>query len=286
MIKRASQKCFLDTSFVVPWLTGRQDYKNYLRESVAGSSLYVSDYVLMEFRRTLICPMVEFWLDLQKPENPNVTDAILSWREKFQNRKLKAILGLTVNLTSDRDLDLEDPSHKERASRHIDRYIRRLWSQTLRKLKNVGRDRTRCSRAAVRIIDLRSFYNDFNATRECRAKCHVGSSFLRHYLTELQCLVRKADGLKQNSETRGFCKIAERVQWILQGGENRCTCSKCGGIGDAIIALDAPHDMCIEHLDHSFDYLCDARSHRKHPCQSAYMKSLALNPPPPPANSS
>ena len=45
-------------------------------------------------------------------------------------------------------------------------------------------------------------------------------------------------------------------------------------IGDAIIALDAPRDMQLEHTDHSFDHLCPpiGQPHRKHPSEQHIVK--------------
>ena len=50
-------------------------------------------------------------------------------------------------------------------------------------------------------------------------------------------------------------------------GERACDCKRCEKIGDAIIALDAPRDLRLEHTDSSFDYLCPSikQPHYKHP---------------------
>jgi len=52
---------------------------------------------------------------------------------------------------------------------------------------------------------------------------------------------------------------------------------RCEAIGDAVIALEAPKDMQLEHVDKPFDYLCPPinQPHRRHPSPDELLKTAA-----------
>jgi hypothetical protein len=76
--------------------------------------------------------------------------------------------------------------------------------------------------------------------------------------------------LRKNNTTSGFVKIAESLKKVIDNGEKTCTCKLCEKVGDAVIALDIPDGMQLEHTDNSFDYLCPViqKIHRKHPSET------------------
>jgi len=57
-------------------------------------------------------------------------------------------------------------------------------------------------------------------------------------------------------KAQGFQKIAKNLERIFAENGDPCSCRMCGNIGDAVIALDCPRDMQLEHTDYSFDFLC------------------------------
>ena len=54
----------------------------------------------------------------------------------------------------------------------------------------------------------------------------------------------------------GFVKITENLQRIIDTQGKVCSCHTCERIGDAVIALETPKNMQLEHTDYAFDHLC------------------------------
>jgi hypothetical protein len=86
--------------------------------------------------------------------------------------------------------------------------------------------------------------------------------------------IQSASQLTTNEGVDGFKKIAKNLQLIVSKDGRNCTCKMCEKIGDAIITLDSPPSMSLEHTDFSFNQLCDliGKKHQHHPSQPAVIK--------------
>ncbi|MEQ8957151.1 MAG: hypothetical protein RLP02_04380 [Coleofasciculus sp. C2-GNP5-27] len=64
--------------------------------------------------------------------------------------------------------------------------------------------------------------------------------------------------------------LAERPLYISNYIQMEIKRSYLMKIGDAVIALNAPRQMQLEHTDNSFDYLCPPieQPHNKHPSEN------------------
>jgi ADP-heptose:LPS heptosyltransferase len=64
---------------------------------------------------------------------------------------------------------------------------------------------------------------------------------------------------------------------ILAVGEKACDCKRCEKIGDAVIALNAPRNLRLEHTDSSFDYLCPSikQPHCKHSSETQVVMNIS-----------
>ena len=69
-------KRFLDTSVLRPMLHGASAYKRYLQEQLGNDPCYISQYVMMEFRRSFILNIVAFYFVLELPAVETVGDAL------------------------------------------------------------------------------------------------------------------------------------------------------------------------------------------------------------------
>lgn len=69
-------------------------------------------------------------------------------------------------------------------------------------------------------------------------------------------------------------KIAEKLDAILRE-EVLPSCKQCEAIGDAVISLEVPQGMCLEHSDYSFDHLCEVieKPHFRHPSEKALIRN-------------
>jgi len=275
-----SQKRFLDTSVVRPVLLGSKPYRDYFGAQFGDESLYISKYVKMEFNRSFLCPILEFYFFVDMPVFETVGDALKAWSNNFRGSLHKAIEQLFGDLLDGRRLEKLDPRDKAKALRAIGFYAKRLEMKQRARFKDIGSNSTRCARATVRpsargtedlAAVLRRFLERFNDVANCRKRCVVDDFVLRRYRAEVETYVKQAHQLSapRSKTNKGFTDIANNLEKILTKGAEACSCRLCGNIGDAIIALEAPNDMRLEHTDRSFDHLCELidQPHHRHPSE-------------------
>jgi len=240
----------------------------------------------MEIRRSLIAPIVDFYFCLMAPNRTGIADAMDLWKNKFAKGHHIAIETLVAALFRTRKLDLNSLRDKKTALIEIGRYLRNL-ERKLHGFANPsfsdpGRDSTRCARAEIELkaemesltLDLQKFLDAFNDTTTCLSKCRIRDFILSRYRREVDAYITAAAKLAPMPDTaKGFAGVAKKLSAIIEKGGKNCSCRMCGSIGDAIIALDAPRDMQLEHTDYSFDHLCPPihQPHRWH------QSDLALN---------
>jgi len=273
--EEVTKKHYLDTSVVRPRLLGLKIYKEYLSSQFGNNSLYISKYIQMEFRRSFIYNVICFYFTFRVPTIETIDDALRFWSNKYSSRELKAIIQLAAELFHTRNLDFNNPKEKPKALIHLALLIKRIDAKLRHNFKDIGKDTARCIRASIALkVDLKNIANDFKEFSEafdnvkfCRSKCHIDSFLLTRYRKEINEFIKKAEELPFNNDTKGFKKISENLSKILKDGAKKCSCRMCGKIGDAVIALDAPRKMRLEHTDKAFDYLCPliSQPHKKHP---------------------
>ncbi|HXH09646.1 MAG TPA: hypothetical protein VNP04_07790 [Alphaproteobacteria bacterium] len=161
-------------------------------------------------------------------------------------------------------------------------YIKRIELKMQRRFTNIGKDSTRCARAAVPFkVELQNmatgfkqFVEAFDDVETCRARCRIDHFLLNRYRAEVEAYIEQAAQLPKNTDTRGFIAVAENLREILGRGPTACSCRRCERIGDAVIALDAPRHMRLEHTDHAFNHLCPPinQPHQQHPSETQVVR--------------
>jgi len=283
------EKHFLDTSVVRPIILGSERYRQYYKEHFGNDRLYISKFIQMEFKRGYICKILDFYFTLHAPDIEKVGDAFKLWSNRFQARDIKAVLHLVGDLLNDHRYDINDPKDKAKALRAIGQYVKRLEIKLRKKFKDNGVYRTRCYRAAISFKashqtdftdTFRRFLSAFRDMKTCRQKCSVHHFIFDRYKSQIEDYVERAQRLSRpkKPENKGFIRITEKLNEILQRGSDACSCRACEIIGDAIIALEALREMRLECTDHAFDHLCPpvGQPHYKHPPElNFYPKSLS-----------
>ncbi|MDZ7962907.1 MAG: hypothetical protein RMY34_34430 [Aulosira sp. DedQUE10] len=265
---------FLDTSVLRSLLLSTQAYKQYFESQFTDQPLYISNYVQMEMKRSYLINLISFYFVLRLETINNIGDAIALWSNRFKTSELKAILQLIPQLFSTHQLNFSSHQDKETALSVLAIYIKRFELILRKKFNNTNIDSTACARALVPLtldlknpaVGLKQFADEFGDVETCRSKCQIDQFLLVQYRDEIEQLVEQASQLPKNSNTRGFIKIAQNLKEILVQGAVACNCKRCEKIGDAVIALNAPRSMQLEHTDNSFDYLCSTinQPHYKH----------------------
>jgi hypothetical protein len=274
---------FLDSSVARPILLGTQAYKQYFASQFGDNPRYISTYVQMELKRSYLCNVIDFYFTLHMHTLQTIHDAFSLWSNKFKASELKAVLQLAADLFAGQHLDFTRPRDKATALHILGVYIRRVELKLRRKFKDIGKDSTRCARAAVPFIvelenmaaGFKQFVEAFNDVETCRARCRIDHFLLNRYRADVEAYIDQATKLPNNTNTRGFIAIAENLREILEKGGAACSCRRCERIGDAVIALDAPRNMQLEHTDHSFNHLCPPidQPHQQHPSETQVVRT-------------
>ena len=281
-----TQEHFLDTSVARSKLLGTLAYKQYFESQFADQPLYISNYVQMEIKRSYLINLISFYFVLHLETINNIVDAIALWSNRFNPSELKAILQLIPQLFSTRQLNFSSDQDKKKALSILAIYIKRFELRLHRQFNNTNIDSTACARALVPLnVDLKNpveglkqFADEFGDVKTCRSKCQIDQFLLVQYRSEIERLVEQAKHLPKNTNTRGFINIANNLKEILATGAPACNCKRCEKIGDAVIALDEPRNMRLEHTDNSFDYLCPTvnQPHYKHPSENQIVMNVSI----------
>ncbi|KYC42273.1 hypothetical protein WA1_20050 [Scytonema hofmannii PCC 7110] len=283
--ERQDKERFLDTSVVRSLLLATQIYQNYLNALIGNQQLYISTYIQMEIKRSYLINLISFYFILRFDAINTIGDAISLWSNRFKGSELKAVLQFIPQFFSDYQFHLDNPQNKEKALYLLASYIKRFELLLRTKFKET-KDSTACARALVSLnVDLknpvpglRKFVSEFGDVKTCRSKCQIEQFLLKQHPSEVDKLVEIAKKLPRNTNTRGFLNIANNLKEILATGATACDCKRCEKIGDAVIALNAPRNMQLEHTDSSFDYLCPPinQPHYKHPSENQVVMNISV----------
>jgi hypothetical protein len=280
-------KYFLETSVARSMLTGSSLYRHYFEQQFADGRQYTSQFVQMEITRSFVSHIIDFYFTLHMDSVETVGDALALWSDKFKTSETKAIIQLVGQKMAANAFSEFSGRDKEKALSVLYRYICRFNLIRVRLAKNTGIDSTGCERAKIMLAPnasnpseaLDGFIRAFDDVVACRNRCHVDAYLLHRHKHDVEAMVNSASTLQNNRENSGFIRIADELTEVLDGGANKCSCKKCEKIGDAIITMDTPQEMQLEHTDHAFDYTCPVvgLSHRKHPSQTAVHREANIS---------
>ena len=282
---KQNQEHFLDTSVVRSLLLATQIYQTYLNSLIGNQQLYISSYIQMEIKRSYLINLISFYFILRFDAISTIGDAISLWSNRFKGSELKAVLQFIPQFFGDYQFSPNNPQNKEQALYVLASYIKRFDLLLRTRFKEIN-DSTACARSLVTLnVDLndpvpglRKFVSEFGDVKTCRSQCQIDQFLLNKYRSDIEKLVEIAKKLPRNTKTRGFLNIANNLKEILAIGATACDCKRCEKIGDAVIALNAPRHMQLEHTDISFDYLCPPinQPHYKHPSENQVVMNISV----------
>lgn len=279
-------KNFLDTSVARPLLLGTQTFRAALSTRIGSGTRYISPFVEMEFNRSFLCSLIEFYFLLKLPTVRSVEDALTLASNEFKLSKLKATIQLAAKLFATRQIAIDSTAAKPKALYALAEVIIRIHSRFHQDFVNTGKDSTRCARAAIRFIarlenvegGFRHFLDAFSNTADCRSRCSIDEFFVKRHVKHTTECVEMANALKSSKETNGFKKIATNLESIMSSRGEDCSCRMCGNVGDAVIVLDADRGIPVHHIDQSFVQLCSLakQPHIQHPSETSVVKTQAV----------
>jgi hypothetical protein len=265
-------------------LLGTSTYQQYFAAQFQHQPCYISPFIRMEMYRSYLRNVIEFYGTLDLPGINSFSDALTFWSNRYQGSKHKAIQQLIAQLFSqdqqEISLQTKEPARHAIAAL-IERFIRDIQTQFL--LLDINSPQ--CSRALATLEpdqeeDLSTVIVQFTATFDdvaiARSQCRIHNFLLQDHRSSLEAYRQQATEQSKNSANRGFIAIVDTLNLILEQGESACSCKCCERIGDAVIALDTPRHLQLEHTDQAFDFLCPPidQPHRKHPSETQILQGL------------
>jgi hypothetical protein len=237
----------------------------------------------MELRRSFLLNVIAFYFLLRQSGVKTLSDALHIWSNRFKTSEAKAVLQLVAELARAWQSVGMPPPSKSKVIQQLGLYIVRIEGKIRMGFKNTGVDRTRCERARILLDNdlkdfpsqLKQFADAFEDAAGCRAKCKINAMILTQRQSQVRDYVTHAASLPSNAETTGYKDVSQNLGEILSKGASACSCTRCGKIGDAVIALDTPRTMQLEHVDKSFNQLCDRvrQPHRQLLSEQAVLSS-------------
>jgi hypothetical protein len=208
----------LDTSVLRSILLGTETYRSYFQRSLADQSLYISNYVQMEMRRSFLVNIIAFYFILSLETIPTLNDAISFWSNEFRASRLKAFIQFLPELTTlihANNLESTNPDDKEKILFLIGLYIKRFELILRRKFPSTVKDSTLCTRALIPLqlqLDdmtqgLKAFLNAFEDTKACREQCRISQFLLEDYHAEVETYTQQASQLRKSQDNRGFLLV-------------------------------------------------------------------------------
>jgi hypothetical protein len=269
---------FLDASVARPILLGTQAYQRYFDTQFENRPRYISPFVRMELTRSYLRNIIKVYFLLRLPTIDTISDALSLWSNHFRGSQHKAIEQLMAQLLQTQAFDFADTQNKASALIVVELLIYQFVEGLRSQFRLHDRNSPQCACADVLLptesrdaaASFKQFIDEFDDVENCRNRCQIDRFLLDQYCAEVENYIQQAAQLSSNANTRGFLRIAENLKEILEQGESACSCKRCERIGDAVIALDSPREMELEHTDNSFDYLCPSihQPHRKHPSET------------------
>lgn len=281
---------FLDTSVARARLLGISAYQEMFEKEFNGRTPNVSSYVVMEFRRSLINNLISFFFLLDMNHIQTLGEAFQVWHNKFQSQNLKAVIQIINVIFKLKGFDLDDQTNKAKGQRALADAIWKIELKFKSYFKLIQCDKTKCARGVVPLhfsSDLseqrnlfKAFQESFCDTEACRNKCRIDAYFLKNNRISIDKIIRESQTLGRSNPAY---KIGQHLQEVIDKNGENCTCKFCGYVGDSVIAIDMPQSMRLEHIDNSFDYLCEylQKKHKKYSSEMAFVNSGGQTPPVP-----
>lgn len=258
----AQRKSFLDTSVVIKQRVGHSKHQEYLSSAIARP-FYVNNYVRMEFYRTLLIQLIDFYIDCSEPFHATFGDAMVFYADKF-GRQPKALLASIAAMIKDHGLGPDIPEEKQVCLRKLEDIIFSLALAFEVSYQDNSTDPTRCARVRgpLRISETQSrretlmqFESMFQDVDECRKHCTINKLF---QVGKYGAQMRTVQSICEPSSTHpALAKMSPTIQEAIS--DPACvTCVKCGKVGDVVIAVTMPTAWKLHSLDTAHEPICKA----------------------------
>lgn len=241
-----NKKLFLETSVPRKRLFGHSLSRKQIDDFIGESKCWSSQYVRMEFKRSVVQNLILVYNVAQEEDTPADTLNVIS--ETFSNRLPKLLLSALSTLANEPDLI----SNKQKFLFKLQTLIE-LAEQYLDDLvEDYVNNETGCPLARA---STKESYEKFLDEIDCKADCRV-ERLWRRSKDNLKRLTGVQSTQRPHSLNRGFTTPLPLITQAI--GEPSAPKSKlnCMKAGDFVIALEMPKQYRMLTFDRAFESIC------------------------------
>jgi len=242
----ASEKYFIETSIARHAIFGHKAVKGEIRSIIKGKKRSSSYFVFMEYKRSFLCNLIEFYFVVKSSDT--LAEALKIWNEKFQIRKIKDITFAMATLLDEGTGNFrQEIALTKLKTLIIDAYLQFLILINDSFVENqikclLGKRYLFETGAIPSEKDFKDFYDFFQEdyAEECQIK-----KYTKKNAKKLAEIVAKA------IEGQNF----KQIQNVLNS-QNSNNCYRCSTIGDSLLTLEIPKGFTVLTFDRGVDSLC------------------------------
>lgn len=284
-------KLFLDTSIARSLLLPRDPWEKDLAEKWRDVPLYVSSFVTMELRRSIIFVHARFLSSWTSDKVGSLAEAMIPLRNSFRPREVKTIMEGLIWLMDALSREGEIPGEiKEDINRLTQRlsilfpemtvfgfnHIRASWMSWIvnldldieakfRRVDSVGsncqRGNVTMSKVALGERSLAAifsrFIEEFGNTEAHQGSCDLCTFLFSTSSTKVSQLVNHSCS-RSMTGCESFTATSQELRKLSDAQTPTASCARCERIGDAVVALESPESYVIHVRDHAFSIFREA----------------------------
>ncbi len=244
---------YLETSVIRSYLIGHSSIKELLKQKLKNQIKITSNFVKMEFNRSLIQDLIEFYFVLSR--SSTISDAIKYWSEDFHSRKIKNVNTSITDVfaeLNDKDISL--------GLLNLRNSIKILINGFNFLINRYDQNNSKCYLSNYN-FDFKSFNTDIEVENEfakfliyfkenCANKCNI-INLINNSGENFEKI------LKHNSKKENFKTQQDNIIKVLKlESSKKISCISCKLIGDTIIAFECPSYSILLTLDKIYEDLC------------------------------
>ena len=234
-------KLFLETTIQIEKIFGRK--KEEIVKFLSDKEALTSNYVLMEFKRTMLKDCIALYSFLKEEKDLADTLMRLSELRVYEHRTAVRISKILSKLSENNTLDYEKVLNKLE-----DLIESELLEDFFYRVKVI--DETKCGLANEDVHKNETYSLNLRCRRE-EKKCEI-EDFVAKNKDDFRKLL---NDLRDHKEFESPCNV---IKEILEDCGKARGKKNCWKLGDCIISLEAPKNSRIFTTDHHYKQICNS----------------------------
>jgi hypothetical protein len=241
-----NKKLFLETSVPRKRLFGHSLSQKQIDEFIGQSKCWSSQYVRMEFKRSVVQNLIFVYNVAQEEDTPGDTLNVIS--ETFSNRLPKLLLSALSRLASEPDII----GNKQKFLFKLQTLIELAGQYLDDFVEDYVNNETGCPLAKA---STKESYEKFLDEIDCKTECRV-ERLWRRSKDNLKRLTGVQSTQPPHSRNIGFTTPLSLIRQAITDPSRPKSKQNCMKAGDFVIALEMPKEYRMLTFDRAFESIC------------------------------